>query len=628
MGTDLKFTHWYLKFKKMYTLFLGIKNVFELEGIINLRDCCFIFLNRSVPIYPENEIVLKPNEQKLVKVKAPFANEISGLAIIKILDGSTYSTLLIKLKFTCNKAVLDIVNKGKDTMIFQPEEMIGIIVLRSLGYYKIKQGMLQQNLSRYYRFEKAEKLCEYFNRFVNTLKKEREHKLPEDNYPWLDLDDDRRHMTDREILEKYINMNNSCLGKEEKIKVMDMLYKYKEAFSLRDKIGTCPNIEVEIDVTDKAPFFIRPYHVREEDKALIDKEMKLLCYMGILKEGFSAYSSPVMLISRKLTKDKRVVTDFRHLNVRIAKNNLAYPLVRDTFSVLGNSKCEVLSVLNLKDAFHSLRLSENSKRYCGILPYFSSSSYLYQRMPIGLNISPSIWQSYINAILDYLQSRKHCEATMDDLLLFTPSKDSHMNKLEDLLKALLKNGLKISPKKCQPFKTSLQHMGNKIFIENRKVCVQPLRNRLEVIQKLQPPKTAKGCRSFAGMVNFLSMFCPELQKLLKPIYDLTRKGRPFNWGKEQQDSFEEIKRRLIKQPVLHMPNKTGRFHLYSDTSKFATGSTLYQIQNGKPKLIAYMSKRLPEAAKSYSITELKLSGLAINIASFSHLLKEFILMPL
>ena len=117
-------------------LVLGIKNVFELEGIINSRDCCFKFLNRSVPIYPENEIVLKPNEQKLVKVKAPFADEISGMAIIKIL----YSTLLIKLKVTCNKAVLDIVNKGKDTMIFKPGEMIGVIDLRSLGYYKSKQG--------------------------------------------------------------------------------------------------------------------------------------------------------------------------------------------------------------------------------------------------------------------------------------------------------------------------------------------------------------------------------------------------------------------------------------------------------------------------------------------------------
>ena len=236
----------------------------------------------------------------------------------------------------------------------------------------------------------------------------------------------------------------------------------------------------------------------------MDKEMKRLCYMGILKEGFSAYSSPVMLISRKLTKDKMVVTDFRHLNVRIAKNNLAYPLVRDTFSTLGSSKCEVLSVLDLKDAFHSLWLLENSKKYCGILPFFGSPSYLYQRMPMGLNISPSIWQSYINAILSCLQSKKYCEAIMDDLILFTPSKESHMNKLEDILNALLKNGLKVSPKKCQLFRTNLQYMGNEIFIENKKVCVKPLRNRLEAIQKLQPPKTPKGCRSFAGVVNFIT----------------------------------------------------------------------------------------------------------------------------
>ena len=143
--------------------------------------------------------------------------------------------------------------------------------------------------------------------------------------------DERRSMTDMEILQKYVDLKNSCLNKEEKVKVMDKLFKYKEAFSLRDEIGTCPNIEVEIEVMDKSPFFIRPYHMREEDKAIIDKEMKRLCYMGILKEGFSAYSSPEMFISRKLTKEKRVITDFRHLNVRIAKNNLAYALVRDTF---------------------------------------------------------------------------------------------------------------------------------------------------------------------------------------------------------------------------------------------------------------------------------------------------------
>ena len=111
-------------------------------------------------------------------------------------------------------------------------------------------------------------------------------------------------MAHQEILDKYIDLEKSCLTEKEKKGVMVMLYKYKEAFCLRDEIGTCPNIEVEIDVMDKSPFFIRPYHVKEEEKALIDKEMKWLCYLGILKEGFLAYSSPVMLISRKLTKDK------------------------------------------------------------------------------------------------------------------------------------------------------------------------------------------------------------------------------------------------------------------------------------------------------------------------------------
>ena len=210
---------------------------------------------------------------------------------------------------------------------------------------------------------------------------------------------------------------------------------------------------------------------------------------------------------------------------------------------------------------------------------------------------------------------------MDDLLLFMPTKILHIAKLEDLLKAFLKNGLKISPRKCQIFRTELQYMGNTIFIQHRRVCIKLLRSRLEAIQKLQLPTTVKGCRSFAGMTNFLSMFCLELQKLLKPIYDLTRKDRQLIW-EEQQIAFEEIKHRLIKLPILHLSNSTGRFHLYSDTSKFAIGSASYQIQNEKTKIIAYASKRLPEAARNYSVMELEMHGLAINIASFAHLLNR------
>ena len=352
-------------------------------------------------------------------MEAPIIDDISGFAIVKMLDSREQCKVMLKLKFIRNQTSLDITNNTQETVIFDPKEMIGILDLRSLGYYKIRQGILQQNLSKCYHFEPADRLSEEFNTLVNELKKDKKI-LDKEKYPWLEDSDERKYMTDKEILDKYIDLDRSCLIESEKREGKDMIYKYKDAFSLRYEIGTYPNIEIDIDITDKTPFFIRPYHVKEEEKKITDKEMERLHYLGILKEGFSAYLSPVMLISRRVMQDKRVVTDFRHLNTRIAKNNLAYPLIKDTFVTLHNSKCDMLLVLGLKDAFTLWDCQKNSKKYCGIFPYFGSVSYLYQRMPMRLNVYPQIWQSYINTILNCLESRKSCDVIMDDLLLFTP----------------------------------------------------------------------------------------------------------------------------------------------------------------------------------------------------------------
>ena len=105
---------------------------------------------------------------------------------------------------------------------------------------------------------------------------ERQQKSWEESYPRIDPSDERKYMTDQDILDQYMDLERSCLTEKEKKEVMEM-YNYKEAWSLRDEIGTCLNIEIEIDIMDKSPFFIRPYYVKEEDKALIDKEMKQLC---------------------------------------------------------------------------------------------------------------------------------------------------------------------------------------------------------------------------------------------------------------------------------------------------------------------------------------------------------------
>ena len=300
-------------------LVIGIKNLFELEGIIDSWDSCVNFLNRSIPLFPKEKVSVKPKEQRLIVLEEPFVEEISGMAITKMLDAKEQKTLTMKLKFIRNRGMFKVTNSTHEMATFDPKEMLGTVDLRSLGYYKIKQGILQQILSCMYHFESTRVVCDQFNRLINTLRKEEEETYSTDKYPWLDDSDEREHMTDREILDKYIDLEGSCLTKQEKQKLRNLIYKYKDAFSLRDEICTYPNIKVEIDITDNSPFFIRPFHAKEEDKAILDKEMKRLCYLGILKEGFSAYSSPVMLISRKVTQDKRVVTDFRHLNMRIAK---------------------------------------------------------------------------------------------------------------------------------------------------------------------------------------------------------------------------------------------------------------------------------------------------------------------
>ena len=160
---------------------------------------------------------------------------------------------MLKLKSVKNVATLDVANRSLERVIFNLKEMLGILYLRSIGYYKIKHGDLQQNLSKYFRFKSADIFHEQFNKFVNTLQKVKGET--NEKYPWLDKDDKRRNMSHKDILEKYIDLEKSYLAESEKEEVIDMLCKYKDTFSLRVEIVTCPEIEVEFDVTDKSPFY-------------------------------------------------------------------------------------------------------------------------------------------------------------------------------------------------------------------------------------------------------------------------------------------------------------------------------------------------------------------------------------
>ena len=605
-------------------IILGVKNMFEIEGEISCRTSQFKFLNRSLPIFPLSTHRIKIGAKAYVKAKIPFIERLSGHAIIKLLYKGSLGTM--KIRLVDNLTIIQIINNTASTMYLSPEESIGIVDLRSLGYYNIKPQVMHFNLTGAHnlfskwnldlRFE--EHFTKIFTQNVRYRKREVASKQ-QDPYPWLDEDDPRRKMTDEEILYKYIDLSESHLTRREKEEVMDLIITHKKAFSLRDEIGKCPDIKVNIEVNDPSTFFVRPFPIAEEDKPLMDKCMQKLVSLGILSKNSTTHTSPVMLVARKGNERKRPVVDFRLLNTRIVRRNTSTPLLRDIFIMLGRAQCEVLSCVDLKEAFHSLPLTSEAKEFCGILPYFGSPHFRYEVLPMGLAISPQVWIDYIENILCGMADKQDYIAIMDDLLVHG-LKDNHLDRLEALFKAMVKHGLKLSPKKCQLFMKHLTYMGNVFHINGSTISITPLQSRIEAIQKLQPPTNVRGCKSFCGVVNYLSIFCRDLQKLLKPIYDLTKKGRPFIWQEEQQQAFDLIKERMVNPPILHLPKPGGRFILYCDSSRTHTGSSLWQIQEGKPKLIGYASKSLPAPAVNYSVTELEMTGMAVNIHLWRHLL--------
>ena len=268
-------------------IILSIKNMFKIEGEISCCTSRFKFLNRSLPIFPLSTHRIKVGAKAYVKAKVPFIEKLSGHAIAKLLYKGSLGTM--KIRLVDNLTIIQTINTPS-TMYLSPEESIGIVGLRSLGYYNIKPQVMHFNPTGVHnlfskwnldlRFEEhftkisSQNIC-YQKREVVTK--------PPDPYSWLDEDDPWRNMTDEEILYKYIDLSNSHLtNKKEKEEVIDLIVTYKKAFSLRDEIGKCPDIKVNIEVNDLSTFIVRPFPIVEEDKPLMDKCMQKLVTLGII----------------------------------------------------------------------------------------------------------------------------------------------------------------------------------------------------------------------------------------------------------------------------------------------------------------------------------------------------------
>ena len=193
--------------------------------------------------------------------------------------------------------------------------------------------------------------------------------------------------------------------------------------------------------------------MREEQKKVIQKKMDRLKHLGIIRKGLTGYSSLVVLVKWKNQNLYQVCSDFCILNEKLVKINHAFPLVRDCIEHLGRKKCHYLSTIDLRDAFHMLRLALSSQKYCGITPYYGSLTYHYLCMGMGMSVSPQIWQQFIDLVFqdDLIKPKQNFDTIMDDTFIHLTAEE-HMDDLIDLFKVLRKYSLKLSPHKCQFFK--------------------------------------------------------------------------------------------------------------------------------------------------------------------------------
>ena len=221
-------------------LVLGMKNMHEIEGELSPRNSEFRFLNRAVPLFTMENFSLKPGCKRFVKCIAPFPTTLTGQAIIKIVQG--LRTITVQCKIHNNLAVLDLVNTSKTTMLFSTDSALGIVDIRSLGFYNIKHATLQYNLSK--QLPQYNKIADDHAEQIKTkhvpkqgshvehVSQQKLQQSADDPYPWLDSQDPRRDMSDEEILREYIDLSQSILNDTEKEELMQIILKYKSAFSL------------------------------------------------------------------------------------------------------------------------------------------------------------------------------------------------------------------------------------------------------------------------------------------------------------------------------------------------------------------------------------------------------------
>lgn len=415
---------------------------------------------------------------------------------------------------------------------------------------------------------------------------------------------DARKRTD--LLEESLRLDH--MNSEERKSLMNICTEYSDIFYLPgDKLSSTSSAEHAIPtpgIDATRSINVRPYRIPEALKAEVDRQTKKMLAEGIITHSKSAWNSPIIVIPKKADasgeKKYRIVIDFRKLNDVTVGDAFPLPNITEILDQLG--KARYFSTLDLASGFHQIPIrSEDRHKTAFSTPYGHME---HTMLAFGLKGAPATFQRLMNTVLSGLQGLK-CFVYLDDVVLHGATLDSHNSKLREVFERLREHNLKLQPDKCEFLRKEANYLGHVISESG----VRPDPKKVEAVESFATPKTTKELKGFLGLAGYYRRFIPGFSKIAKPLHELLKKDRQYDWQTEQELAFVQLKKTLTTEPILQYPDFSKPFILTTDASDHALGAVLSQGTVGKDLPIAYASRTLNKAETRYSVVERELLGI-------------------
>lgn len=377
----------------------------------------------------------------------------------------------------------------------------------------------------------------------------------------------------------------------------DLLQEYNDVFSSRDDdLGYCTVTRHRIDTGNarpvRQPLRAHPRAHRET----IDAHVESMLKNDLIEAAQSEWASNVVL-ARKKDGSMRFCLDYRGLN-NVTRGD-AYPLPRITDSLDALSGATWFSTLDLRSGYHQIGMHPEDADKTAFVT--RRGAFRWRRMPMGLSGATATFQRTMDLILSGLNF-VICLVYLDDVIVFSTTPQQHLDRLREVFNRLRGANLKLKVQKCRLMKKRVEFLGHIVSPEG--VSADP--EKIQKIVDWTPPRCLKELRAFLGLCSYYRRFVHGFAQLAAPLNELTKKNCEYEWNRERQEAFDELKKRLTSSPVLGLPTDEGEYVLDTDASDASIGAVLSQRQAGTEKVLAYGSRRLSAAERNYCVTRREL----------------------